>query len=116
MSDDIRRAFDEMLAAPHPALGATVRSRLEAVAEGKQAGTLHRLAQFGVAAVILVVGALALGVLNSSTNRDHPQPGQNGVTASPSPSPSAMPSETPAPVWAPVPDCNYTLSVNVLTV
>jgi hypothetical protein len=116
MSDDIRRAFDEMLAPPHPALGAMVRARLEAGAERRQAGTLHRLAKFGVAAVILVVGALSISVLNSGTNRVHQQPGQNGVMTSPSPSPSAMPSETPAPVWTPVPDCNYTLSVNVLTV
>ena len=95
MSEEIRRVFDEMLAPPHPALGAMVRARLETDAVRNGAGAFARFARFGAAAVaILIVGALSLGVFYVIANRGQQQPGRNGVATSPSPSPSASPSDS----------------------
>jgi hypothetical protein len=115
MSEEIRRVFDEMLAPPHPALGAMVRARLETDAVRNGAGAFARFARFGAAAVaILIVGALSLGVLYAIANRGQQQPGRNGVATSPSPSPSASPS----PPRAANASCaaTYTVNGNVLTV
>jgi hypothetical protein len=96
MSKDIRRAFDEMLEPPHPALRAMVRARLESVGKGREVGMFQRFAKLGVAAVaIIVVGAVTYGLI---ANRDgHQQPGRNGVSVSPSPSQPVTATPTPAP-------------------
>jgi hypothetical protein len=113
MSKDIRQAFDEMLAPPHPALRAMVRARLDASSERKEVGFMLRFVQVGAAiAALLVVGAVTLTYLTAITN-NHGRPGSHGIGASPSPSPSV----TSSPGGGNLPSCSatYTLNGKVVT-
>jgi hypothetical protein len=113
MSNDIRRAFDEMLEPPHPALRAMVRARLDASSQRKEVGLMLRLVQVGAAmAALFVVGALTLTYLTVITN-NHGRPGSHGTGASPGPSPSV----TSSPDGGNLPSCSatYTLNGKVVT-
>ncbi len=111
MRSDIRRAFDEMLPAPHPALQSLVRARLQAIRNRRENVVLQRMVQFGAAAAaILVLGVVAFSLLFTTGHRGTPQHGPAPVVGgSPSPSPTA---NRPA---APLCSGTYTFDGSVVT-
>jgi len=99
MRDDIRRAFDEMTDAPHPALPSALRARLAAgVSHGPS--PVWRLAAAG--AMVAVLAIALFGGYNLLLSRGGPlAPQPAGPTASPgatsSPTPAASPTGNPSP-------------------
>jgi hypothetical protein len=92
MRDDIRRAFDEMTEAPHPALPSALRARL-AAGMSRGSSPIWRFAP--VAAVIAVVALAAYGGFHALLI-SHGGPG-GGLAGVPSPSPTVTLSPAPSP-------------------
>ncbi len=103
MRDEIRRAFDEITEAPHPALRSALRSRLMA-GPARLQSPVWRMATLGAA--LAVVALAVLGGLYMLPRDSGPAPAPAGggtptpVTSpspeiSPSPSPTAVPSNLP---------------------
>ena len=99
MRDDIRRAFDDLTDAPHPALRSALRTRLGAgVVRGPS--PIWRLAAVGGAVAVLALAVLGgHNLLSRGGGTGVPQPGGQATTptAETSPSPGASPASTPAP-------------------
>jgi hypothetical protein len=104
MRDEIRRAFDEITEAPHPALRSALRSRLMA-GPARQESRVWRMAALGAA--VAVVALAVLGGLYMLPRGGGPAPAPAGggtptpaaspsPAISPSPSPTAVPSNLPA--------------------
>jgi hypothetical protein len=99
MRDQIRRAFESMTEAPHPALRSALRARLEArTGAGDGPPRFWRLS----VAVTLAAGLVGLAfVANLSLS---PRGGKlPGPAAAASASPSAQPTATPTPTSTPAP-------------
>jgi hypothetical protein len=103
MRDEIRRAFDEITEAPHPALRSALRARLMA-GPARLQSPVWRMATLGAA--LAVVALAVLGGLYMLPRGSGPAPAPAGggtptpVTSpspeiSPSPSPTAVPSNLP---------------------
>jgi len=103
MRDEIRRAFDEITEAPHPALRSALRYRLMA-GPARLQSPVWRMATLGAA--LAVVALAVLGGLYMLPRDSGPAPAPAGggtptpVTSpspeiSPSPSPTAVPSNLP---------------------
>lgn len=101
MRDQIRRAFESMTEAPHPALRSALRARLEAgTGAGDGPPRFWRLS----VAVTLAAGLVGLAfVANLSLSpRGGTRPGPAAAaSASPSAEPTATPTPTPAPSPSP---------------
>lgn len=98
MREQIRRAFDAMTEAPHPALRSALRARLEAGSTDAE----PRLWRLTVAATLVagIIGLAFVSALSLAPRNNHtaliPTPG-----ASPSATPSAEPTASPAPSPSP---------------
>jgi len=101
MRDQIRRAFESMTEAPHPALRSALRARLEAgTGAGDGPPRFWRLS----VAVTLAAGLVGLAFVTSLSlsPRGDKLPGPAAAaTASPSAQPAASPTATPAPSPSP---------------
>ena len=102
MRDEIRRAFDEITEAPHPALRSALRSRLMA-GPARLQSPVWRMATLGAALAVVALAVLG-GLSMLSRGSGAPAPAGGGsptpVTSpspeiSPSPSPTAVPSNLP---------------------
>ncbi len=99
MRDDVRRAFDDLTGAPHPALRSALRTRLEAGVV-RAPSPVWRLAAVGATVAVLALALLGgYNLLSRGGGPGVPQPA--GPTTSPtgatSPSPEASPAPTPSP-------------------
>lgn len=99
MRDEVRRAFDDLTGAPHPALRSALRTRLEAGVL-RAPSPVWRLAVLGATVAVLALAVLGgHNLLSRGGGTGVPQPA--GPTAAPSaatsPSPEASPVPTPSP-------------------
>ncbi len=99
MRDEIRRAFDEMTDAPHPALPSALRARLAAGVSRGPSPVWQFAAAAGMVAVLAVALFGGYNLLSRGGGPVAPQPA--GTIASPTgattPSPEASPTPTPSP-------------------
>ncbi len=98
MREQLRRAFDAMTEAPHPALRSALRARLES-GPGDEPPRLWR---FTVAATLVagIVGLAFVAGLNLVPRGSHPLPAAT-ATATPTAEPTATPTATPPPSPSP---------------
>ena len=97
MREEIRRAFDSLTEAPHPALRSALQARLEAEPEEEARPRFWRM----TVAAALVAGLVLLALVGGANllNRGgNPVP---GPAAAVSPSPSTVPSPSPSPTATP---------------
>jgi hypothetical protein len=106
MKDEIRRAFDDMTEAPHPALRASLRARLAGGPIRTEPAVWRFAAAVAVLAIVAIVAYGGLSML-SRGRQEGPAPAGNpsvspSIAASPSPeaSPTAAPSPTADPLGA----------------
>jgi hypothetical protein len=90
MKDDIRRAFDDLTEAPHPALRSSLRARLAAGPTRPPSRTLRLVALAAAVLLIPLIGAESMQLFSHRV----PVLGLAG-TPSPSSSPASSPSPTP---------------------
>jgi len=109
MRDDIRRAFDDLTDAPHPALRAALRTRLDAGVVRAPSPVLRLAAVGGVVAVLALAVLGGYNLLSRGGGTGVPQPAGQATSpigaTSPSPdaSPDASPAPTPSPTASPSP-------------
>ncbi|HVC99524.1 MAG TPA: hypothetical protein VNG93_00040 [Candidatus Dormibacteraeota bacterium] len=96
MKDDIRRAFDGITEAPHPALRASLRARLRA-GQAEDPPRAWRLVVGSVLAAGVVALVLVVAVGLQPQGREGPAP-----VATAAATPSALPTATPTPAIAAV--------------
>ena len=98
MREEVRRAFEALTEAPHPALRSALRARLEAEPEEETRPRFWRMTVAAglVAGLVLLAFVGGVNLLNRSGN---PVP---GPAAAVSPSPPAVPSPSPSPSATPV--------------
>ena len=97
MRDDVRRAFDDLTDAPHPALRSALRTRLEAGVV-RDPSPVWRLAAVGAAVAVVALTLLGGYNLLLRGGGGVPQPaGNTSPAGATSPSPGASPAPTPSP-------------------
>ncbi|MDQ6876466.1 MAG: hypothetical protein M3082_01965 [Candidatus Dormibacteraeota bacterium] len=110
----MKRAFDQMLDAPHPAFEASLRARLDAGPGPKEAGMPQRFLQLGAAAAAMIVlVVVSFSYLSALSHHGQPRPGPGSVGGSPTP--SISPASSPTPVANPSCSGTYMVSGNTLT-